>query len=98
MTTIVQSTDLRRKVRDVLDSVKGDGEPVIIHTYSDPQAVLIPYDDFKAYQSWQEQQKKRAAWLDELQAIAEEVSVRASLSDQEADDLIAEAIQETRTL
>ena len=97
MTTIVQSTDLRRKVRDVLDRVQEDREPVIVRTYGNPQAVLIPYDDFQAYQNWQVQRQKRAAWLDELQAIAEEVSSRANLNGQNADDLIAEAVQETRT-
>ncbi|MEA3349320.1 MAG: type II toxin-antitoxin system Phd/YefM family antitoxin [Chloroflexota bacterium] len=97
MITTVQSTDLRRKVREVLDTVQMNGKPVIVRTYDAPQAVLIPYDDFKAYQDWQAQQQKRAAWLDELQAIAEEVSTRADIPGQEADDLIAEAVQETRT-
>jgi len=97
MVTTVQSTDLRRKIRNILARVKEDKEPIIIRTYNVPQAVLIPYEEFQAYQDWQTQRQKRAAWLDELQAIAEEVSSRASLSDQEVDDLITEAVQETRT-
>jgi prevent-host-death family protein len=96
-TTTVQSTDLRRRVREVLDQVRMEQEPVIVQTYDTPQAVLIPYDDFEAYQTWRERQRKRAAWLTELQAIAEEVSQRADLSDAEADALIDEAIRETRT-
>jgi hypothetical protein len=58
--------------------------------------VLIPYQDFEAYQAWRERQRKRAAWLTELRAIAEEVSQRAALTDAEADALIDEAIRETR--
>ena len=97
MVTTVQSTDLRRKIRNILARVNEDREPIIIRTYNVPQAVLIPYEEFQAYQDWQAQRQKRAAWLDELQVIAEEVSSRASLSDQEVDDLITEAVQETRT-
>jgi prevent-host-death family protein len=95
-TTTVQSTDLRRRVREVLDQVRMEQEPVIVQTYDTPQAVLIPYDDFEAYQTWRERQRKRAAWLTELQAIAEEVSQRADLSGAEADALIDEAVRETR--
>jgi prevent-host-death family protein len=95
-TPTVQSTDLRRRVREVLDQVRMEQEPVIVQTYDTPQAVLIPYDDFEAYQTWRERQRKRAAWLTELQAIAEEVSQRADLSDAEANALIDEAVRETR--
>lgn len=95
-TTTVQSTDLRRRVREVLDRVRMEREPVIVQTYDTPQAVLIPYDDFEAYQAWRERQQERTAWLDELRTIAEEVSRRAALSDAEATALIDEAVRETR--
>jgi prevent-host-death family protein len=95
-TTTVQSTDLRRRVREVLDRVRMEREPVIVQTYDTPQAVLIPYDDFEAYQAWQERRRQRAAWLDELRSIAEEVSERAALSEAEADALIDEAVRDTR--
>jgi prevent-host-death family protein len=92
----IQSTDLRRRVREVLDRVRMEREPVIVQTYDTPQAVLIPYDDFEAYRTWRERQRKRAAWLKELQSIAEEVSRRADLSDAEAEALIDDAVRETR--
>jgi len=91
MPDTVQSTDLRRKVRDVLDRVRLEGKPLVVQTYDTPQAVLIPYRDFQAYQKWQDRQKKKEAWLQELRAIAEKVSQRADLSEEEADALIAEA-------
>lgn len=93
MPDTIQSTDLRRKVRDVLDKVRLEGKPLVVQTYDTPQAVLIPYRDFQAYQKWQNRQKKKGAWLQELRAIAEEVSKRADLSEEEADALIAEAQQ-----
>lgn len=95
-TTTVQATDLRRRVREVLDRVRIEREPVVVQTYDTPQAVLIPYDDFEAYQAWRERRKERVAWLAELRAVAEEVSERADLSDTEAEALIDEADRETR--
>ena len=91
MTEAVQSTDLRRRVREVLDRVRVQRQPVIVYTYDTPQAVLIPYDEYESYQAWQARQEQRHAWLAELRAIAQEVSDRAALSDEEATVLIKEA-------
>jgi prevent-host-death family protein len=96
MATTIQSTDLRRQVREVLDRVRKGQEPIIVRTYDTPQAVLIPYEEFEAYQAWQVRRRDREAWLVELRAIAEEVSARAALSEDEAAALTAEAIRETR--
>ena len=93
MTTTIQSTDLRRQVREVLDRVRREQEPVIVQTYDTPQAVLIPYEEFKEYQVWQVRRRERRAWLAELRAIAGEVSARAALSDDEAANLIDGAVR-----
>lgn len=95
MAVTIQSTDLRRQVREVLDRVRRKREPVIVRTYDTPQAVLIPYEDFEAYQAWQVRRRERRAWLAELRAIAEEVSGQAALSVDEAAVLIDEAVRET---
>ena len=96
MPTIIQATDLRRRVREVLDQVRIDKEPVIVQTYDTPQAVLIPYDEYQAYQAWQAGRRDRTAWIEELQAIAREVSARAALSKSQAETLIEESVRETR--
>jgi prevent-host-death family protein len=96
MTMTIQSTDLRRRVREVLDRVRLERKPVVVRVYDAPQAAIIPYEDFEAYQAWQARQQKRAVWLAELQTIAEEVSARAALPEDEASVLIEEAIGETR--
>ena len=96
MAVIIQSTDLRRRVREVLDRVRREQEPVIVRTYGTPQAVLIPYEEFEAYQAGQTRRQEHTAWLAELRTIAEEVSARAALSDDEAATLIDEAVRETR--
>lgn len=95
MTETIQSSDLRRQVREVLDRVRRRQEPVIVRTYDTPQAVLIPYEQFEAFRAWQERQKDREAWLAELRTIAEQVSARAALSDDEAADLVDAAIRDT---
>jgi len=91
MAQTIQSTDLRRRVRQVLDRVRLKGEPVIVQSYDTPQAVLIPYEEFEAYRAWRAERAERQAWLAELRAIAEEVSARAALSEDEAAALIEEA-------
>jgi PHD/YefM family antitoxin component YafN of YafNO toxin-antitoxin module len=82
-------------VREVLDRVRRKQEPVIVRTYDAPQAVLIPYEEFEAYQAWQVRRRERRAWLAELRTIAEEVSARAALSDDQVRALVDEAVRET---
>lgn len=91
MPRTIQSTDLRRRLREVLDRVRSEREPVIVQTHGTPQAVLIPYDDFEAYQAWRARRQERAGWLAELRAIAEEVSSRVDLPADVLDQLIKEA-------
>ena len=91
MTETIQSTDLRRRVRAVLDQVRLKREPVIVQSYATPQAVIIPYEDFEAYREWKAKRAERQAWLAELRAIAEKVSARATLTEDEATALIDEA-------
>ena len=91
MTETIQSTDLRRRVREVLDRVRVKREPVIVQSYDTPQAVIIPYEDYATYREWQAGRAQRQAWLAELRAIAEEVSSRAALGEDAAADLIDEA-------
>jgi len=91
MSLTIQTTDLRRRVRDVLERVRTKRETYIIKSYKTPQAVILPYEDYEAYQVWQANQQKRAAWMGELRRIAEEVSEYSALSDKEAQKLIKEA-------
>jgi len=96
MTETIQSSDLRRRVREVLDRVRLKREAVIVRSYGTPQAVIIPYEEFEEYRDWQSRRQQRAAWLAELRNIAQEVSARTALSEGEAEELIQEAIRVTR--
>ncbi len=50
LTVTIRTTERRRRVREVLDRVRREQEPVIVCTYDGLQAVLIPYERFDAYQ------------------------------------------------
>jgi len=91
MLQAIQSTDLRRRVRDVLERVRLKRETFIVKSYNTPQAVILPYEEYEIYQTWQAAQQKRAAWMSELRRIAEQVSEYAALSDKDAQELIDEA-------
>ncbi len=96
MTWTIQTTELRRRSRDILDRVRLKQEPAIIKSYNTPQAVIIPYQEFQNYKKWQAANEKRAAWLSELRRIALDTSARAALSENKAADLVNEAIHATR--
>ncbi len=94
MSLTIQTTDLRRRVRDVLERVRVKREIFIVKSYNTPQAVILPYEEYENYQTWQAVQQKRAAWLGELHRIAEQVSDYAALSDEDAQKLINEAAKQ----
>ncbi len=95
MTWTIQSTDLRQRVREVLDRVRVQREPVIVSSYDTPQAVIIPYDDFKDFKEWQAHRKRSdERWQTEFQALTARVHARtvAFASDEiEADITLAAA-------
>jgi prevent-host-death family protein len=80
----------------VLDRVRMRQEPVIVRSYGTPQAVIIPYEEFEEYREWRATSERRAAWLAELRRIAEDVSARAALAEDEAATLVDEAIRAAR--
>jgi len=92
MAFTIQTTDLRRRSREILDRVRMKSEAAIVQSYDAPQAVLIPYEQYEDYLTWKESREKRAAWLNELRRIADEVSTRANLTDEQAKALIEEAV------
>ena len=96
MLQAIQSTDLRRRVRDVLERVRSKRETFIVKNYNTPQAVILPYEEYEIYQAWQAAQQKRAAWMGELRRIAEGVTASAALSDEKAEYLVNEAVDKTR--
>jgi prevent-host-death family protein len=96
MLRAIQSTDLRRRSREILERVRLKKEAVVIQNYSTPQAVIIPYEDYAEFLSWRTSREKRLAWLAELQYIADGVTTRAALSEQKTDYLVDEAIKATR--
>jgi len=82
--------------REILDRVRSKKETVIIQNYATPQAVIIPYEDYDEFLAWRSAKEKRAAWLAELQRIAEGVTASAALSEEKAQYLVDEEVDKTR--
>ncbi len=91
MPSTVQTTDLRRHVREILERVRTRRETFIIQSYKTPQAVILPYEEYLNFTTWQSAHEKRTAWLGELRQIAEQVSQYSNLSEDEAQKMIDEA-------
>ena len=54
-----QTNDQSLLAREVLDRVRVQRQSVVVYTYDTPQAVIIPYDDYQAYQAWRDRQQQR---------------------------------------
>ena len=97
MLRAIQTTDLRRRSREILDRVRSKKEAVIIQNYTTPQAVIIPYEDYDEFLAWRSAKEKRIVWLAKLQRIAEGVTASAALSEEKAQYLVDEAVDKTRS-
>jgi len=45
--TMVGSTELRSKIRDILERVKYGGEHIVITNFGRPMAVLLGFDEYQ---------------------------------------------------
>jgi prevent-host-death family protein len=96
MLQAIQSTDLRRRSREILERVRLKKEALVIQNYGTPQAVIIPYEDYAEFLTWRASKEKRAIWLAELQHIAAAVTDGAALSEEKAGYIVDEATQSMR--
>ena len=58
-------TDLRIKTKEIFDMVKTKKLPVIVMRESTPEAVIIPYSEYDAYEN-----EKRRLWNKRLDGLA----------------------------
>lgn len=78
--------ETRRQFGKVLREVARDGDAVIVESHGEPVAAVVPFD---LYQRWRQ---RREAFFDHMQAVSE----RANLSDEEAMEIVEEAIERVR--
>lgn len=59
-------TDLRTKTKEIFDGVKNNNLPVIVMRESVPEAVIIPFSEYNAFQ-----EEKRIAWSKRMIELAQ---------------------------
>jgi PHD/YefM family antitoxin component YafN of YafNO toxin-antitoxin module len=92
MDQIIGVTELQRRFRAVFDDVTKNRIPYILMRGSKPQAVLIPYEDYIKYQTW-ERESENQRYERVMRRMQE---LNAHYSDEEIEADVEAAIQEVR--
>lgn len=85
MERMIGAFEARRSFDKMLHGV-GRGDKFVVEKNGEPVAAVVPLE---VYEQWK---KRRAAFFDSLQAMAEEVN----LPEEEAEQLVAEAMAAVR--
>jgi PHD/YefM family antitoxin component YafN of YafNO toxin-antitoxin module len=87
--------EFSQRSEEIINRLRERPEGTVLKSKGKPQAVVLPYPEYQEYLAWHASQEKRQAWLKELQRIADEVSARAGLSEEEAAELAERSYRET---
>jgi prevent-host-death family protein len=85
----IGTTDLRRRLTDVLQAVQERRETYIIETFGRPQAAIINLDEYEQFQRFRQEREAFFAWLEATAARNAERNV--GLSDEEVLAIIEQA-------
>lgn len=50
-------SDIRENLADIVDEVKMKNESIIIEKYNKPQAAIVPYSEYEAFEEWEIQKE-----------------------------------------
>lgn len=50
-------SEVRENLADIIDDVKMKNESVIIERYNKPQAAIVPYSEYEAFEEWEIQKE-----------------------------------------
>ena len=50
-------SEVREKLADIVEEVKMKNESIIIEKYNKPQAAIVPYPEYKAFEEWEIQKE-----------------------------------------
>ena len=87
MEKTIGAFEARRSFGRILQDVAAKGEKIVVERHGEPIAALVP---IHIYEQWK---RRRDAFFDQI----DEVAKRANLSAEDADELVQEAIQKTRS-
>lgn len=86
MEKTVSAFEARRQFGSLLNDVDARGERVIVTRHGEPVAALVP---ITVYEQWKRRRERFFQMVDDIQK-------HASMTQEEADELIAEALEATR--
>ena len=89
MAKVVTATDLRAKVREVIQNAQFQGDHVIVTVFDKPAVAIIGIDDYRDYVAYREQQRDQARerW-ERLRAIVENNTTLDELTDEELQAIV----------
>jgi len=89
MATVVTATDLRKKIREVIQSAQFHHDHVIVTVFDKPAVAIIGIDEYREYLAHraQRQRQGRERW-ERLRALVEQESTLDELTDEELQALI----------
>jgi len=87
MEKTMSAFEARRNFGKVLQQVRSNGDNVVVEWHGEPAAVVVPVS---VYKQWQ---RRRQAFFDKMREISE----RVNMSEEEANELIEEAIRAVRS-
>jgi len=84
MAKLVTATELRAKVREVIQSAQFQGDHVIVTVFDKPAVAIIGVDDYRDYMAYKERQHQQGKqrW-ERLRAIVENSTTLDELTDEE---------------
>lgn len=98
MPKVITSTELQKQTREAIDYARVERDAVIVETYGRPMAVILSYDEYKAYIEYKAGREQRAARFALLREAAAENATYNGLSEEAAAQLVEEARQEIAEL
>ncbi len=89
MATVVTATDLRTKIREVIQRAQFQSDHVIVTVFDKPAVAIIGIEDYRDYLAHREQQQQHneKRW-ERLRAMVEQDTVLNELTDEELQTLI----------
>ena len=94
MPKVISSTELQKQTREAIDYARVERDAIIVETYGRPMAVILSYEEYKAYMAYREAEEQREARFAFLRESAEKNAAYSGLSEDEAMNIVEEIREE----
>jgi antitoxin (DNA-binding transcriptional repressor) of toxin-antitoxin stability system len=83
MAKVVTATNLRTRIREVIQSAQFQGDHIIMTVFDKPAVAIIGIDDYRDYLTYRGQQQKSDERKEPPQAVSKDNSTLDELTDEE---------------